>query len=100
MLSSPFADSGFHTCAQEYEGPFYCWGRNIKGQLGDGTTANKNRPTVVKLGDGEIAVQVVAGYYHTCVINDSGAFYCWVINNKVELDDDTTVEKLIPTLLS
>lgn len=35
------------TCGKTAEGKFYCWGRNNFGQIGDGTTTNRNEPTAV-----------------------------------------------------
>jgi len=37
----------FHTCAISAGGTPYCWGANIYGQLGDGTTADRWTPTAV-----------------------------------------------------
>jgi len=37
----------YHTCAQSITGDIRCWGWNNYGQLGDGTTANRNIPTPV-----------------------------------------------------
>ena len=35
-------------CATTTAGKSYCWGLNSNGQIGDGTTANKNKPTESK----------------------------------------------------
>ncbi|MGH7674097.1 MAG: hypothetical protein ACREMV_02400 [Gemmatimonadales bacterium] len=37
----------FHTCGVTRSGVAYCWGRNISGQLGDGTQAMRVAPTRV-----------------------------------------------------
>ena len=99
MLSSLFAAGGSHTCALEYEGPFYCWGWNSKGQLGDDTNTNRNIPTHNLLSDESIVKQVAAGESHTCVINDGDALYCRGSNSQGQLGDGTTVDKHIPTLI-
>ena len=36
-----------HTCGVTPDGSLYCWGRNDKGQLGDGTTVNRLTPVRV-----------------------------------------------------
>ncbi len=36
-----------HTCGVTRQSQVYCWGRNHRGQLGDGTTVDRNRPVAV-----------------------------------------------------
>ncbi|MFN5343768.1 MAG: RCC1 domain-containing protein, partial [Roseiflexaceae bacterium] len=41
-----------HTCAITSTGTAYCWGYNVSGQLGDGTTTNRTTPVVVSMPAG------------------------------------------------
>jgi hypothetical protein len=72
-------DAGYHhTCALLASGVAQCWGRNVFGQLGDGTTADRLTPTtVVGLSGLGTATAVSAGADHTCVLATSGATQCW-----------------------
>jgi hypothetical protein len=66
------------TCALRVTGAVICWGENDKGQLGDGTTADRWLPAEV-IGLGELAIAVASGSYSytTCVVTASGAAKCW-----------------------
>lgn len=39
--------SGAHTCARRRTGAVVCWGENVEGQLGDGTTEGRLAPVEV-----------------------------------------------------
>ncbi len=65
---------GDDTCA-EYGGRAYCWGANASGQVGDGTTTNRNRPTGVSLPTGALHGLTI-GETHGCAIVETSA-YCW-----------------------
>ncbi len=66
---------GFHACARRPNGHLVCWGHNVFGQLGDGSTADQYRPVEV-LGISD-AVEVEAGYCHTCAKRANGEVLCW-----------------------
>lgn len=36
-----------HTCGVTTNGEAYCWGSNVSGELGDGTTTERHVPTLV-----------------------------------------------------
>jgi alpha-tubulin suppressor-like RCC1 family protein len=70
-------DAGqMHTCALLAGGSVQCWGDNLYGQLGDGTTISRSVPaSVVDLGGKAIAIST--GRYHTCALLDAGYVECW-----------------------
>jgi alpha-tubulin suppressor-like RCC1 family protein len=76
---------GNHTCAllpaaANQRKSVRCWGKNDKGQLGDGTVVNKTTPTTVLGLTGSQAADIVsldAGFDHTCAVMDTGAVKCW-----------------------
>src|SRR5947209_8089487 len=56
-----------HTCGVTAAGIAYCWGRNLEGQLGDGTTTtNRLTPVLVLAPAGVSFAAVGAGDFHTC----------------------------------
>ena len=72
---------GFYSCAILDDGSLLCWGRNNYGQLGDGTTTNRNTPVAVDLGEGRTATAVGGGPNHTCAILDDESVKCWGDNH-------------------
>src|SRR3989454_155827 len=87
-----------HTCGLTVTGAAYCWGENIVGQLGDGTTTDRLTPVLVVGGVSFTAVR--AGDYHTCGVTAAGAAYCWGNNGDGELGDETTTSRSTPGLVA
>jgi alpha-tubulin suppressor-like RCC1 family protein len=85
-----------HTCVIIQDNSLQCWGYNIFGTLGDGTTVSKTMPTEVSIEGGEAVMQVVTGGLHTCALSVDGMLYCWGYNNDGQLGDGTSTNKLVP----
>ena len=72
------SSGGYLTCAILDDGTVSCWGRNLAGGLGDGTTTQRNTPTQTSsLGTGRTAVAIASGKSHTCTVLDDGYVSCW-----------------------
>jgi hypothetical protein len=66
-----------HTCAITHLGDVMCWGYNVRGQLGDGTTNNSLAPVLVNHSTGLRAVSLVTSGLSSCVIFENGSVGCW-----------------------
>jgi alpha-tubulin suppressor-like RCC1 family protein len=64
-----------HTCALSREGEVWCWGRNLEGQLGDGTTGERTDP--VRVRGIPAMVQLAGDFYFTCGRTAAGEVWCW-----------------------
>jgi len=83
------------SCAVLGVGSVRCWGFNLSGQVGDGTTLNiamESRQVRGVRG----ATAVAAGGSHACAIAAAGAVVCWGSNEFGQLGDGTTVDRLRP----
>lgn len=71
------AAGDYHTCAV-VGGRVLCFGRNLSGQLGDGTTTSRSTPTPVPgLSDVD---RVFASGLSTCALTNSGEVFCWGVS--------------------
>lgn len=73
-----------------------CWGTNVYGSVGDGTTTERSVPTDVNgLSNGVVFISVGAAGAVCAVIN-SGAVKCWERNVYGAVDDGSTNNALAP----
>jgi alpha-tubulin suppressor-like RCC1 family protein len=84
----------YHSTIIKSNGTLWGMGRNNNGQLGDGTTVNKNLPTQV--GTETRWASVSAGYYHTVAIKAYGTLWAWGYNYYGQLGDGTTTQQPSP----
>jgi len=80
-----------HTCALASASGVECWGYNIFGQLGNGTTINSLNPVTAK-GLTSAVAGIAAGYAHTCAVTRAGAVECWGSNNPGQLGNGTITD--------
>ena len=69
------ATGASHSCARFTDGSVQCWGRNIFGELGDGTSTGRPSPASVPGLSG--VVDVTASSSGTCAVFADGFVRCW-----------------------
>jgi alpha-tubulin suppressor-like RCC1 family protein len=90
-----------HTCALLGSGGVVCWGLDVSGQLGHGTSGHANdtsSPVDVKGITGATAIS--AGAYYACALLDGGSVECWGDNQYGQLGDGTMNDSSIPVRVS
>jgi alpha-tubulin suppressor-like RCC1 family protein len=88
-----------HSIAVDNSGIVYTWGINDKGQLGDGTTVNKNTPHTVNTSgvlSGKTITQVAAGENFCLAVDNAGKVYSWGYNNYGQLGNGNTSQSTVP----
>ena len=93
-----------HSLALGSDGNAYAWGYNGTGQLGDGTSADRNTPVRVRTPDRSTYpdlpedftyVQVSAGADYSLALGSDGYAYAWGYNYYGQLGNNTTSNSLV-----
>ena len=84
------------TCALISGGTVQCWGYNGYGQIGDGTTVQRNTPTLVNSLAGPVSA-LTAGGNHNCALISDGTMQCWGYNWNGQIGDGTITNRKTPT---
>lgn len=93
------ATGSFHSCALLEDTTVRCWGRNDRGQLGDGTIDQRLLPVAVRTASGSLlrgVIGIAAGYRHTCALLSDRTVRCWGDNVSAQLGDGSTEERHHP----
>jgi hypothetical protein len=94
-FASGVAVGGAHTCASTDNG-VVCWGRNVDGQLGDGTTIDSRSPVMVSGIAGYAPIDAAPFGDHTCALTGGFGVKCWGKNDFGQLGDGTTISSSVP----
>lgn len=82
-----------HTCGVATDGSVWCWGDNVSGQLGNGTTASSSVPVQVQ---GVANLKAIdGGNEHTCGIAQDDSVWCWGDNSRGQLGTGSRTSSLV-----
>ncbi len=82
------------SCGLSTAGAAYCWGRNNRGQVGDGGTTDRLAPVAV--AGGLTFTTLGVGSEHACGLTPAGTAYCWGFNSTGQLGDGSTTSRPTP----
>ncbi|MEV4255092.1 Ig-like domain repeat protein [Spirillospora sp. NPDC049652] len=86
----------YHNLAVTSEGRLLAWGNNEYGQLGDGTTTQRDTPVYVELPDGVTVTRVAGGEQHSLAVTSDGRVLAWGRNYYGTLGNGTTTPRTTP----
>jgi hypothetical protein len=78
-------------CIRAEDGHAYCWGKNDHGQVGDGGTNDRDKPTRV-VGLPPI-VSIAMGTYHACALATDEQVWCWGDGTGGQLGDGKRADR-------
>ncbi len=89
-----------HTLALCSDGSLVTWGRNVEGQVGDGSGLQRNSPIVLPTAGtplaGKTVIGIAAGSSHNLVLCSDGTLAAWGYNDFGQVGDDTTTQRNVP----
>jgi alpha-tubulin suppressor-like RCC1 family protein len=91
---------GHHTCALLTEGTVECWGANGNRQLGNGSPVSGPSFAPVPVADITNAVDISAGFIHTCAALVNGTVKCWGTGDAGQLGNGSLDGSSRPVLVS
>ena len=83
-----------HTIALSTDGTVWSWGINNNGQLGDGTTTNRN--SLVQVRGIKNIKFIYAGLYHNLAVDADGVVWAWGSNSNKQLGNPSVTTSFIP----
>jgi len=96
------ASNGSYSLALKQDGTVLAWGYNGNGQLGDGTTTNRNEPVSVLDASSTPLNNIIAlavGGNHSLALKSDGTVIAWGYNGNGQLGDGTNIQRVNPQLL-
>jgi alpha-tubulin suppressor-like RCC1 family protein len=93
------------SCGLSTAGLAYCWGAGTSGQLGNSTTTTSSAPVAVTTTgvlSGLALAQIAApeGGNSACALSTVGLAYCWGLNSKGQLGNNSTTQATSPVAVT
>jgi alpha-tubulin suppressor-like RCC1 family protein len=88
-----------HSCALLADGGVSCWGYNVNGELGNGTTVPLSTVPVPVTGITN-ATALAANAFHSCAVLADGRVECWGGNNYGQLGNGTSLQSNVPVAVT
>jgi alpha-tubulin suppressor-like RCC1 family protein/uncharacterized protein YjdB len=104
------AAGDYHSCGVAASGAAYCWGSQLAGELGVGSTVPETctsaagslpcstRP--VEVAGGIRFTRITAGNLFTCAVAENAMAYCWGLNSTGNLGNGTLSGRDVPTVVA
>lgn len=83
-----------HSLALKNDSTVLSWGGNQAGQLGDGTSTERNTPVNV-LGLQQV-IAISGGYQHSLALRNDGTVWAWGWNYWGQLGDGGIINRIVP----
>ncbi|MDB5106413.1 MAG: Branched-chain amino acid transporter, amino acid-binding protein, partial [Fibrobacteres bacterium] len=93
---SKVSGGAFHTLILRSDGTLWAAGRNDYGQLGDGTTLQRNSPVQVLTGVADVS----AGGFHSLILKTDGTLWAAGQNGFGQLGDGTSIQREAPVQIA
>ena len=99
LTGATAVDGGLrHECAIVAGGAVKCWGENVQGQLGNGTSGfgtNSNVPVNV-VGLTGMSLLAMSDQFFSCAMSEGGTVSCWGDNSVGQLGNGTFSDSNVP----
>lgn len=92
-----------HSCVIASDDKVYCWGYGNYGQLGYDSIIESWVPVAVNTAgvlNSKTIVSITNGNNHTCAIDSDDIMYCWGINSRGQLGNNSLVQSNVPVSVS
>ncbi len=100
VTATSIATGLYHSLAVGSNGRLYAWGYNADGELGDGTTTNREVTKAITLPSGASASAVSGGAFSSMVLTTTGGIDAMGQNGYGQLGIGSTANAITPTAVS